>query len=386
MCTVPDVVPPGRELSMRCAVKPGINAKVVQLHHRAPGVEAYQILAMRKTAKGWYLATLPSQVMKEGNLQIYFDARDGAGNEVASNGQVDSPSVIAIRKKGAIKAAEGECPVDDPMCKINRGEDDARYEASLHRRREGAVWFGVGGGAGLGFVPGGNLEWRTSVKVSQVVAPAGQYHILPEIGYMYSDSFGLALQARIEFIKQEQLAGLTGPNITGAPTNKAFAFIVRGINYWDLAGGNLQFSASGDIGGGFLRIPVKPVRAPNLVDNPSDPSGPQVPDPKNTIYKTDTRPIGPVLLGVGPGLIYHFSRHFALALEARAWLGLPDFGAVFEGQLSMQIGLFGKAGPKPTDEEGEGEGEGEGGGPGGPGPANDAPPPADAPSESEAAE
>ncbi|HEY5282911.1 MAG TPA: hypothetical protein VIM14_08990, partial [Polyangia bacterium] len=66
MCSVPDVVPPGKELSIRCALKSGLNAKVVQLHHRAPGVEAYQVLAMHKSPKGWYLATLPSHVMKVG--------------------------------------------------------------------------------------------------------------------------------------------------------------------------------------------------------------------------------------------------------------------------------------------------------------------------------
>jgi hypothetical protein len=371
MCTVPDVVPPEKELSIRCALKPGLNAKVVQLHHRAPGVEAYQVVAMKKTAKGWYLATLPGHVMKAGNLQVYFDARDGGDNEIASNGQVDSPSIIEIRKKkGAAKVAAGECPEDDPMCKINKGEEQARYETSLHRRREGAFWLGFGGGGGLGYSPAGNLEWRTSVKVSSITAPTGQFHILPEIGYMYSDTFGLALQSRIEFITQEQLAGETGPTYSGAPTNKAFALFLRGINYTDLAGGNFQFTISGDVGGGFVRIPVRPVRGQTTTDA----QGNQILDSSSTIYKTDTRPIGLVLLGASSGLIYHFSRYFAVALEVRALAGVPKFGAVLEGGLSLQLGLFGKAGPKPTGDEGEGEGEGGG-------PVNDAPPPAESSTE-----
>jgi hypothetical protein len=368
MCTVPSEVPPGKDLTMRCALKPGLNAKAVNLHHRAPGVEAYQVLAMRKTAKGWYLATLPGHVLKIGTLQIYFDARDGSDNEIASNGQVDSPSVIEIRKKDSSKRG-GDGDGDDPLNRIRNQQRDESYEASLHRRREGAIWIGVGAGAGAGFVTGGNLEWRSKVKVSQVTAPTGLFHLVPELGYMYSDSFGLAVQARIEFIKQEQLPGQTGPSISGAPTDKAFALILRGINYMDLAGGNLQFTFSGDIGGGYIRVPVKPVAGNTVTDS----TGATKLDDASTIYKTDTRPIGPVVFGAGGGLIYHFSRHFALALEARGLLGLPDFGAVFEGQLSMQIGLFGKAGPKPADEEGEGEG----GGPDGPGPANDAPSPAD---------
>ena len=376
MCAVPDVVPPDKTMSIRCALKPGLNAKVVQLHHRAPGVEAYQVLAMRKTPKGWYIATLPGHVMKVGTLQVYFDARDAGDNEIASNGQVDSPSVIEIRKKGAPKVAASECPADDPMCHIRNEARGAEYEAGLHRRREGAIWFGFGGGAGVGYAPGGSLEWRKNVKVSALTAPTGQFHILPELGYMYSDSFGLALQARIEFIKQEQLVGYSSPNTyTGAPTNKAFALMLRGINYTDLAGGNLQFTVSGDIGGGFVRIPVRPVKGRLVTDS----EGNDIPEETSTIYKTDTRPIGPVVLGASAGFIYHFSRYFAVALEGRALAGLPNFGLVGEGQLSLQVGLFGKAGPAPTDEEGEGEG-GEGGG----GPVNDAPPPpADAPPEHE---
>jgi hypothetical protein len=371
MCAVPDVVPPGKDMSIRCALKPGLNAKVVQLHHRAPGVEAYQVLAMRKSAKGWFIATLPGHVMKSGSLQVYFDARDASDNAIASNGHVDSPSIIEIRKKGAVKLATTECSDDDPMCNINRGAIADAYEAGLHRRREGAWWFGFGGGAGVGFVPGGNLEWRQSVKVSAVTAPTGLFHLLPEIGYMSSDTFGLALQGRIEFIPQEQLAGVSSPPFKGAPTDKAFAVMLRGINYSDLAGGNLQFTISGDIGGGYLRVPVKPVRG-RMVDN-KDPTLPQVPEEASTIFKTDTRPIGLVIVGASSGFIYHFSRHFAVALEVRALTGLPKFGAVLEGQLSLQLGLFGKAGPAVAEEEGEGEG-------GGPGPVNEAPPP---PAESE---
>jgi hypothetical protein len=370
MCTVPDMVPPEKELSVRCALRPGLNAKVVQLHHRSPGVEAYQVLAMRKTAKGWYLATLPGHVMKPGNLQVYFDARDGSDNEIASNGQVDSPSIIEIRKKGAGKSVGGEEDGEDPIEKIRRKQRDDAYEAGLHRRREGAFWLGFGGGGGLGIAPGGALEWRTSVKVSSVSGPTGQFHILPELGYMYSDNFGLALQSRIEFIKQEQLAGLTGPTYSGAPTSKAFAVLLRGIKYFDLASGNLQFSISGDVGGGFVRVPVRPVRGPLITNTDGD----QIPDPANTIYKTDTRPIGPVLVGVSPGMVYHFSRYFAVALEVRFLGGLPKLGGVFEGGLSLQVGLFGKAGPALANDEGEGEGGG---------PVNDAPPPAGSSSEEE---
>jgi hypothetical protein len=364
MCTVPqDFVPPNKELTIRCALKPGIHAsKGVQIHYRSPGVEAYQALSMRRTSKGWYIVTLPSSMMKAGTLQVYFDARDAADNELASNGQIDSPSVIEVRKKGAGKVA-GECPLDDPMCQIRRGAAADSYEAGLHRRRQGAFWLGVGAGAGWGFVPGGPLEWEKKVKVSAMTTTTGMFHLLPEIGYMWGENFALALQGRIEFIQQEQ-AMYTPPgggkpqqlaaNLNGSPTTIAPAAFLRAIWYTDLSsGGNLQLSYSGDVGGGYIRFPVKPV----AVVTP-DAQGNLITNYDKTIAKTDTRPIDIFLLGATVGLTWHLSRHFAMALDGRFLTGLPHYGAVVEGGLSAQLAFGGVKGPAPTEEEGVIEGEG----------------------------
>ncbi|MBN2574836.1 MAG: tetratricopeptide repeat protein [Deltaproteobacteria bacterium] len=364
MCTVPDVVPPHKALTMRCALKPSLRAKTVQIHYRTPGVEAYQALTMRKTAKGWYIVTLPSSVMKAGSLQVYFDARDAADNELATNGQIDSPSVIEVRKRGALAGAEGECPADDPMCRIRRQARADKYEAGLHRRREGAFWVGVGGGGGWGFVPAGNLEWEKNVKVSAMTTTTGLFHVVPEIGYMWSEKFGIALQGRIEYIRQQQ-ATYIDPNskervqlagsLTGGPTTLAPAAFLRAIWYSDLSGdGNFQLSFSGDLGGGFVRFPVKPVAVVNY-DSVKDE---YVPDWSKTIAKTDTRPVGPILGGASVGLIWHLSRYFALTFDARVLTGLPNFGAVVEGALSGQLAFGGAKGPAVVEEESE-EGEAE---------------------------
>ena len=370
MCTVPAVVPPHRELTMRCALKPGLNAKLVQIHYRTPGVEAYQALSMRRTAKGWYIVTLPSSVMKAGSLQVYFDARDAGNNELASNGQIDSPSVIEVRKRGSSAGGEGECPVDDPMCRIRRQARADKYEAGLHRRREGAFWFGLGGGNGWGFVPSGELEWAkyqdssgnwVPVKVSAMTTTAGLVHLLPEVGYMWTDKFGIALQGRIEFIQQQQASYIDpithepvqlSASVKGAPTTMAPAAFVRAIWYADLSSdGNFQLSFSGDLGGGFVRFPVKPVAVANY-DSVKDVV--EV-DWSKTIAKTDTRPVGLLLGGASVGLIWHLSRHFALDFNARFLTGLPHIGAVVEGALSAQLAFGGAKGPAVVEEEEEGE-------------------------------
>jgi hypothetical protein len=332
---------------------------------------------MHKTAKGWYLATLPGHVMKPGDLQIYFDARDANDKEIASNGQVDSPSIVEIRKKGG-GGRRGEGDEEDPLKRIRNQQRDEAYEAGLHRRREGAFWFGVGGGVGWGYSPAGSLEWEKDLKVSAITTTTGLFHLLPELGYMWSDSFGIALQVRYEVIQQQQATyidktvsdkpQLASTGRDGAPTTQAFATFARAIWYTDLSSsGNMQFSVSGDLGGGFVRFPVKPVA---VVQGYNPDTGAVIIDPRNTIAKTDTRPVGPVLFGSTVGIIAHLSRHFALSLDARLLSGLGDFGVVVEGGLNAQIALGGKAGPAPEGDEGDEEG---GGGDGGPG--NDAPAP-----------
>jgi hypothetical protein len=106
------------------------------------------------------------------------------------------------------------------------------------------------------------------LKVSAITTTTGLFHILPEAGYMWSDDFGLALQARWEFIQQQQATyldqnkqpQLASTDRPAAPTTQAFAVFGRAIWYTDLtSSGNLRFSVSGDLGGGFVRFPVKPV-------------------------------------------------------------------------------------------------------------------------------
>ncbi len=364
MCAVPEDARAGKELAIRCALKPGINAKLVQLHYRVEGGESFQVLPMKRTPKGWYLAILPGPMVKGKSLQVYFDAQGAGDNVLASNGQIDSPSIIEIRKKGAARGSAGG-EDEDPMKKIRDQQKAEAYEAGLHRRREGAIWFGLGGGVGWGYAPAGSLEWETNIKITALTAPTGLFSLLPEFGYMFSDTFAMAVQVRWEFISQQQISGVSSGR-SGAPTSMAFAALVRGIHYTDLSdGGNFQLSLSGDLGGGYVRLPVKPTP---LITNPDG-----TPNNDKFIAKTDTRPIGPVLFGVSGGFIYHVSRHFALALDARVLSGLGDFGVAVEGVLSAQLAFGGKAGPaKPVgDDEGEVGNE----------PASDQPPPADAPPE-----
>jgi hypothetical protein len=373
MCATPEDSPPGKELTIRCALKPGIRADSVQLHYRAPGAESYQSLAMRRTPKGWYMATLPARAMQGSSIQVYYDARDARDNQVASNGQEDSPSVIEIRKKAGGAGRGGGSREGDPLAGIKRQQEEERYEAGLHRRREGAIWIGMGGGLGWGYAPAGALEWAKTpktdtqpskpIQVSAVTTTTGLFQFVPEIGYMWTDNFSISAQMRLEYIRQDQLRDERGnvvpaTNRTGAPAQWAPAFFLRGLWFFDVSSsGNFQFLTGASLGGGYVRLPVKPQALQyKTVTNPDTGATSRVPDENWSIILTDTRPIGTVLLGPSGGFVYHVSRFFGVMLEGRALLGFPAFGFAVEGNLSAFLAFGGKGG-RAHEEEEEEEGE-----------------------------
>lgn len=358
LCSLPTIASPNRDLTIRCNLRPALDGATVVMNYRPRGVEAYRTQRMRRQGRGWYSTTLSRGALQKGNVQVYFEARDEADNHVASMGQHAAPSVVAVREPGSLVGGGGD---EDPLSRIRSRAREERYEAGLHRMRAGSVWFGMGAGVGWGYVPRGNLEWQKNVKVNALGTMTGMLHLLPEIGYMVSDSFGLALQGRIEFIRQHQamykdpLTDKTtpvppAPGLKGEPNTMASALLARVIGYLDLSSsGNLRLSYSGDIGGGLVRLPVKPAASITGVDE----DGKVVLDYDTTIAKTDTRPVGMFLVGASIGLSWSLSRHFAIALNGRALGGIPNWGVVVESGLSAQVSFGVGRGPDalPEDEE-----------------------------------
>ena len=292
------------------------------------------------TAKGWYVATVPAHVMRGHSLQVYYDARDGRDKPVASNGQIDSPSVVEIRRRGLAGGGDE----GDPLANIKRQQRLERYEAGLHRRREGAFYVAPGGGLGWGFAPAGNLEWEQNIKVSAITTSTGLFHVLLEAGYMLRDDLALSLQGRLEYIRQDQLAG-GGERPVGqshhlrALALSARAVVLRPDRGWQLA---VRHRAPG-------RRRLHPLSGQaGAADSGSSLS--------QTVVKTDTRPMGVVLVGGSAGLAYHLSRYLSLTLDGRGYLGFPDFGFAVEGDVGFLVAFGGKGA---AGEEGEGGGEGE---------------------------
>jgi hypothetical protein len=96
--------------------------------------------------------------MKAGNLQVYFDARDASDNEIASNGQVDSPSIIEIRKKGTGK--HGGDDEDDPTESHSQPAAGRCLRGRPTPPSRGRVLVWIRCRRWMGLLAGGNLEWE----------------------------------------------------------------------------------------------------------------------------------------------------------------------------------------------------------------------------------
>jgi hypothetical protein len=264
-------------------------------------------------------------------------------------GLVERETVAQI-VKATLQSLRGDAASAAPTCAVASEHPQSAPVADPPRRRARAVWVGMGSGVGWGYVPKGQLEWEKHIEVAARAEMAGLFHLLPEVGFMWTDHFALAAQFRMEFIRQEQ-SSYIDPNtneivrpadyVNGTPKSKAYAGLLRAIWYRDLsASGKLRLSLSGDVGGGVVRFPVRPVAAVNYEPMTDT----YVVDFQRTIATTDTRPLGVFLFGGSVGLLWHLSRHFALACDGRVLSGLPAPGIVFEGQVSGQL-AFGGARP-----------------------------------------
>jgi hypothetical protein len=294
--------------------------------------------------------------------RIYLPGCAGANNvrtvEHAANeaGPVERETVAQI-VKAALQGLRGEPAAAASACggAKEREREKVVLVGNPQRRPAGAIWVGLGGGAAWGYVPSGNLEWEARTKVAAQAEWAGLLHLLPEVGYMVSDDFALAVQARVEFIRQSQATVRDpdtgqvfelGSNVAGEPHGKAYAGFLRAIWYRDMArGGRLRLSLSGDLGGGYVRFAIPPVGVAYR-----DVNGDTQIDWSKSIARTDTRPVGVLLFGGSVGLLWHLTRNLALALDGRALSGLPDWGFVLEAQASVQVAFGGASGRVVTPE------------------------------------
>ncbi|HJX65739.1 MAG TPA: hypothetical protein VJ860_17505 [Polyangia bacterium] len=356
-CPAVEEAPEGREIVLRCTVKPKLKAERVLLYFRASGAPSYAVAAMQSSPNGWLEASIPAESATGESLQYYCEARDSDDNVVATSGQEDIPNPIILTP-----ATPGETPVgrrvatggkgdgDDPLQRIKDEQKSEIRELDLHRRRQGAFWLAPGLGTGVGYHLNSALEWRKGPGVPFYKAGfrlAGTLTGYLELGYLITDHIGVAAQGRYEWISSEG----SGDQTIGAPASRALSVLGRGLYYLDLGAGNAQLQLSADFGGGdgyrFAFPPTNPSHKPELVD-PRNPNSLCRKDDKGLCILqptlvTDTVRSGPFVYGAGVGFIYHFNSHLAANFELRFLAAGPHFGLLIEGYATVQVALGGKA-------------------------------------------
>jgi hypothetical protein len=329
-CPSPDEAPPGHSIFLRCVPGSEVPVSRMLLFYRLPGVEKFSSTKMTRTPRGWWTGTIPAEASTGKSAQFYVEARDATGQAVASNGRVDSPNLILVRE-GAAVVGKGSLPgIRHSSVSANVAEENPLDELAqrqlgrepgVHRRKVKAFWFGLGIGTGYGWHRATKLEFRDDLRVEAGLSSGGLFYLAPEIGYQFSESLGISVQGRHQFIAQ-QTEG-TPDKRAGGPARGAQSALAK-FSYF-AGSGNFQTVLSVIFGGGEgfrLLVPPRPTN-----------------DPMTSLPRSDTVRGGPLMAGASVAFLYHFATHFALALDVKALLGFPDSGRLLDVGLGTQFGF-----------------------------------------------
>jgi hypothetical protein len=328
-CPSVDEAPPEEDIVLHCVLRPDLTATKVMMFYRPAGKETFSSSGATRSPAGWYRATIPGRVVEGRSLQYYLEARDPSGNAVANAGRDDSPNLLLVREEapplGKLYAGiarrraadddrdETDEPPeeDDPLRAVARQRERELQSAGRHVRRPGAIFGGLAAGSGYGWHPASRLEFYEKSTIEAGWIPSGRFQLVPEIGYQLSEQVALSLMGRVQFIAQKG----SGDQQPGKPASGAFLLLGR-LQYF-LGAGNLQTALSlfGGGGDGF-RLTIDPI-PPNL--------------------RNDSVRGGPLCAGAGAGILYHFSEHLALAVDAKALYGFPTAAAVFDATTGLQV-------------------------------------------------
>jgi hypothetical protein len=300
------------------------------LFYRLPGVEKFSSTKMSRTPRGWWTGSIPAEAAGGKSAQFYVEARDATGQEVASNGRVDSPNLILIRDGAAvvgkgslpgIRHSSGSAPLAEENPLEELAQRELGREPGVHRRKVKAFWFGLGVGTGYGWHRASQLEFRSDLKVEEGLSSAGLFYLAPEIGYQFNEYFGVSVQGRHQFIPGQSEG--TPDKRPGGPAQGAQSALAK-FSYF-AGSGNFQTVISGIFGGGEGFRLVVPPRPTN--------------DPLTSLPRNDTVRGGPFMAGASLAFLYHFATHFALALDVKGLLGFPDQGKLLDVGLGTQFGF-----------------------------------------------
>jgi hypothetical protein len=326
-CPIPLEAPPDHDVVLKCTIG-GANIRSTRLvmYYRPAGTERFTQVPMPRLGHGGsFQGVIPAGATKGKSLQFYVETR---GTMKVNYGSSESPNLLIVREgappvggEQVVATASAEeshssesasAPSADEVVKVGRDDnplaalDAARQLSMLQRRPAGHFWAALGVAKGYGWQPGGHLEFRREREITAGSLPGGLGAVLPEVGYQIMDRLSVSAQLRIEYVPTTG----SGDPIGGSPANRATAVLLRGA--YTFNDNKLQPLATACIGGGDgFRLRVPNDRGIELV-------------------RSDTVRGGPLVAGVGGGIIYNFSQRLALPAEARMLIGFPSSAIVME--------------------------------------------------------
>jgi hypothetical protein len=314
-CPIPPEVPPGEELIIRCALKPGLGAHSVIVRYRVSGKEDYSTIDAIRSPKGWYVAKIKGNEVRGSSLQLYVEAYSPGNRVAGTSGTDDNPNVILIQ--GGVS---GPSTDEDPLKKIQREQEAEHMQTIEGRRRPSpSLWLGFGIGTGEGWFPSRTAE--NEPAQAKGWASGGLFHLLPEIGYNLNPNLAFSLQGRWQFVKTET----SGGGSADKPNSRALAVLGCVYLMTDSRTSDWQLFGTAAIGAGSaFRLYVAP--------HPS--SG------NDNFPNSGTVNGGPLVAGAGGGIIFHLTNFVALTGHVRSLAGFPKTAVIIEGGIGAQLALW----------------------------------------------
>ncbi|MFW5966691.1 MAG: hypothetical protein ACOCV2_04185 [Persicimonas sp.] len=186
----------------------------VYIYLRPYGDDEFQQYEMEATSATRFAAELPLERIDVSRLDYYIEAVNRSREVIESSGSKDSPHEMRL-----LGRAGDESDDEDDSSKREVADQPDSGDAD-DGSSEQSMYVTVGGGTGIGFLPGGQPTAHPDRSVAAGLAPAFGHGLL-EAGYMISDDAHLGLHIRWQFTPTQDFTNLPEESVGGAfPTTK----------------------------------------------------------------------------------------------------------------------------------------------------------------------
>lgn len=174
----------GQALAIEAFVPADMPVFKMVVYHRRFGEETYKSTEMSPTDAVRFAGNIPAGDVRTSQLDYYIEALDRGGNVLAKVADARGPVEVLVVGSGSVTTDP-----KDPKDPIDPGVPVASAQV---------VYFGIGGGSDVGFLPGGDPTANPGRDVDPGIAPAFG-HAMLELGWIINDSMRLGLYFRWQF-------------------------------------------------------------------------------------------------------------------------------------------------------------------------------------------